>query len=79
MKIDIACMHEACEGQCRASVRVQRWRPGAKMTEIETRMETVYVFFYTCKLSHLRTMTGKLYGRLYLWTVCTVAEVASLV
>ena len=36
-------VHEACEGQWRATVRVQRWQPGAKTTEVEARMALVCV------------------------------------
>ena len=34
--------HEACEGQWKATVRVQRWRrgPGAKTTEVEACVAT---------------------------------------
>ena len=32
---------EACEGQWRATVRVQRWGPGAKTTEVEARVALV--------------------------------------
>ena len=31
-----------CEGQLRATVRVQRWGPGAKTTEVKTRVVLVF-------------------------------------
>ena len=36
--------HEACEGQCRATVRLQRLEPRAKTTEVEARVALVCAF-----------------------------------
>ena len=40
-------MDETREGQWRASDRVQHWRPRAKTTEDEARMQLVYVYLKT--------------------------------
>ena len=37
----MSCCGEACEGQWRATVRVQCQGPGAKMTEVEARVALV--------------------------------------
>ena len=39
--MNIEVLHAACEGRWRATVRVQRRGPGAKMTEVEARVALV--------------------------------------
>ena len=58
-KIDIA--REACEGQWRATVRVQRWGPRAKTTEVEARVVLVCAY-----VDDGRPLTG---GTNLIWTM----------
>ena len=58
-KIDIAC-----EGQWRATVRVQRQGPGAKTTEVEARVALVCA----------STDDGRPLGTNLIWTVVDYSE-----
>ena len=67
----ISRYRKTCEGQWRATVRVQRHGPGAKTTEVEARVVLV-----CASTDDSRPLTG---GANLIWTVVDYSETSSLV